>query len=721
MNNGVKTLSRLSPSAILTGTFLVFLGPFLIVELFPAQLDRAMDKSLYLVFHNFAEFFSIMVSLSVFSVGWFTYDQSKDRHALFLSTAFLAVGLLDFMHTMSNAAMPDFITPNSTNKSTQFWIAARLLQASAFLVSAFIYSSSRSRWLTRKVLLTVMLALTGLVFTGVVFFSSHLPATAIPGTGLTPLKRYLEFLVIVLLAASAVAYWKRMRLTGERSLITYLAAFIICMFSEGVFASYKTGFDTYNVLGHIYKIAAFLLIYRGVFVTSVKKPYGLLLETHENLLRERITREELEKEVTERTRAEEALRQSELRYRTVADNTYDFEFWIDPEGRFLYASPSCERIYGREQSQFLNDPGLRRGTVHPDDLASFDQHVADEQNKRTPGELEFRILRPDGAPRWLAHACQPIFDEQGRYRGVRGSCRDITDRRNAEFALRELESRASALINAADESILLFGLDGVIRAANTTAAARLGKGVDEVIGTKWTDHMPSGVAELRQEKADEVVRTRGPVRFEDQRAGIYFDHRCYPVYDRAGVVNAIAVFSSDITERKRMEAENAYLASFPRLNPNPIVETDSSGKIIFCNPATAKVLESLGVDRGNAAVFLPSDLKLLLECWDSSTETTQYCEIELKNRTFGEYLHFSPQLKTVRIYAHDISELKQAEDAAKRHMQELKNLNEDLARFNSVAVDRELRMIDLKKEINALCGPAGELPRYPLNFEEEQP
>ena len=255
---------------------MVFLGPFLLVELFPAQLDQVVDKSSYLVFHNIAEFFSIMVSLSVFSVGWFTYDQSKDRHALFLGVTFLAVGLLDFMHSMSNSAMPAFLTPNSTNKSTQFWIMARLFDASAFLVSAAIYPASRSRWLSKNSLLASMLIVVGLVFTGVVFFPSFLPATAIPGIGLTPLKRYLEFLVILLLAAAAIAYWQRMTRTKDRSLIYYPMAFIICIFSEGVFASYNTGFDTYNVLGHIYKLAAFYLIYKVVFIEAVQAPYEKL-------------------------------------------------------------------------------------------------------------------------------------------------------------------------------------------------------------------------------------------------------------------------------------------------------------------------------------------------------------------------------------------------------------------------------------------------------------
>jgi signal transduction histidine kinase len=298
-----KLLNQASPRALLAGTFFVLLGPFLIVEFFPLQLDNVMEKGTYLAFHNIAEFFSIIVSVSVFSVGWYTYDQSRDRHALLLGTAFLAIGFIDFMHTMSNAAMPSFFTPNTTNKSTQFWIVARLLDASAFLISAYVYPQTQSRWLSKKMLMTAALALSGSVFTGIVFFSSYLPATAVPQIGLTPLKRALEFLVILLLVLAWVAYWKRMMKTGNRLLIYYLAAFIICIFSEAVFASYKTGFDTYNVLGHIYKAAAFCLIYRGVFIASVNAPYVSLVEAGGKINR---LNAELERRVKERTAQLEA-------------------------------------------------------------------------------------------------------------------------------------------------------------------------------------------------------------------------------------------------------------------------------------------------------------------------------------------------------------------------------------------------------------------------------
>jgi PAS domain S-box-containing protein len=120
-----------------------------------------------------------------------------------------------------------------------------------------------------------------------------------------------------------------------------------------------------------------------------------------------------------------------FRYRTLADNTYDFEFWTDPEGNYLFASPSCQRIYGRPSTEFIADPGLRRSVVYPADLPAFDRHLAEEE-KHIPGEAEYRIIRPDGTQLWIAHVCQPVFDQHRNYLGVRGSNRDFSEHKKVE-------------------------------------------------------------------------------------------------------------------------------------------------------------------------------------------------------------------------------------------------------------------------------------------------
>lgn len=271
--------------AILMGVFLLSLSVFLVVEFLHSLLYRKISIESYLVFHNIAEFFSVMVSLSIFGVGWYTYNQSKNRHALFLSCAFLTIGLIDFMHTLSFPGMTDFITPNNTNKAILFWIAARLFSAMAFLASAYIYLDTESRFLPKNNLLALAFAIPAIAFVGVIYYPSYLPAMFIENSGLTPFKIYSEYLIVILFAGAFFIYWGRFLKTKDEPLIFFLSALVISIFSELAFTLYKSAFDTYNMLGHIYKVVAFFLIYKGIFIASVQHPYVKLTETSEELLR----------------------------------------------------------------------------------------------------------------------------------------------------------------------------------------------------------------------------------------------------------------------------------------------------------------------------------------------------------------------------------------------------------------------------------------------------
>ena len=140
-------------------------------------------------------------------------------------------------------------------------------------------------------------------------------------------------------------------------------------------------------------------------------------------------------DITDRKIQEQALRDSEEKFRTVAEHTYDWEYWTSPRGDFLYCSPSCRRVTGYDAQELLQRPELLAEIVHPDDRDFYQKHVAAIHESRTdqPLTMEFRIVTRQGEVRTISHSCVAVYCDDGTWRGRRSCNRDVTeDRRTAE-------------------------------------------------------------------------------------------------------------------------------------------------------------------------------------------------------------------------------------------------------------------------------------------------
>ena len=143
-------------------------------------------------------------------------------------------------------------------------------------------------------------------------------------------------------------------------------------------------------------------------------------------------------DVTERKKLEEALKENELRYRTVADYTFDWEYWILPDHTFRYMSPSSAQVCGYAPDEFYADPQLLPNIIHPDDLALYTDHTHHISAQGAAEPIDFRIRTKGGQIRWISHVCRPVYDHAGQHIGQRASNRDISDRKAAEEQIRNL-------------------------------------------------------------------------------------------------------------------------------------------------------------------------------------------------------------------------------------------------------------------------------------------
>lgn len=268
---------------------LVWLGAGLSAALVTALVwpvgSAQIPAQTYLTFHSLAEAAAIMVAVLVFLAGWHAARQRSIAAPLAaISCAFLAVALLDVMHALSYQGMPDFFTENSPQKTIYFWLAARIVATFGLLAAIFLRFSwqvNRRRYLlgvALAVLLTLVIAWLVLVW------PQHLPPVYDARLGLTAFKTNTEYLLVITnLAAALVLLLRpvaRHRLFAVRAAV---AALCVMALSGVWFTLYAEFDDFYIAMGHVYKVIAYVLLYRAVFVEAIEHPYVELRQSEKQL------------------------------------------------------------------------------------------------------------------------------------------------------------------------------------------------------------------------------------------------------------------------------------------------------------------------------------------------------------------------------------------------------------------------------------------------------
>jgi diguanylate cyclase (GGDEF)-like protein/PAS domain S-box-containing protein len=140
----------------------------------------------------------------------------------------------------------------------------------------------------------------------------------------------------------------------------------------------------------------------------------------------------LEQQVAQRTAL---LEKSEEKYRILADYSPNWEYWLAPDGSYLYVSPACRAISGYAPADFFVDAALMEKIIHPDDLGAWETYGPGAPGGADGVPLVLRVCARDGRERWVEHVARPVREAGGRMLGLRGSYCDITQRRHAEQEL----------------------------------------------------------------------------------------------------------------------------------------------------------------------------------------------------------------------------------------------------------------------------------------------
>ncbi len=256
---------------------------YIIAGIYNNAFLEMMSIANYLTWHNIFEFSSILISFSVFTVTYFAYKETRSLRFIIYGCAFLIMGSLDAFHTFSYKGMPDFFIANDTaNRATTLWILSRLIGSLGFMTAISTPANVLSN-IKKEVFATLTAALAIGLFLIVTYYPNFFPPMYIEGKGLTNLKILLEYFIILILIISFITLSSQYKETYSKDKDMIMIALVLLIFSEFAFTKYGSVYDAFNYIGHLYKIIAFYMFYRTIYIENISKPYIELKKSRNEL------------------------------------------------------------------------------------------------------------------------------------------------------------------------------------------------------------------------------------------------------------------------------------------------------------------------------------------------------------------------------------------------------------------------------------------------------
>lgn len=384
----------------------------------------------FLLFHSIAELFSIIISFGIFIVAWNSRRYLDNNYLLFLGIAYLFIGAIDLVHTLAYKGMGVF-PEYDANLPTQLWIMARYMES----ISLLMAPSFLNKKIRLNLIFAIYLAISVLLLSSI-FYWRIFPDCFIEGKGLTTFKIFSEYIISLILLGSIIFLVRKQKDFDKKIFIWIIWSIITTIISELAFTFYISVYGLSNLIGHIFKIISFYLIYKAIIETGLTKPYDLLwrnLKMSEEKLKE------------ERDRAQNYLDIAGVIFLVIgADQKVKL---INKKG--------CE-ILGYEEREILG----RNWFDHflPEKIKS---NVKEAFLKILAGEytpftyLENVILDSKGQEKFIAWHNVPLRDKTGKIVGTLSSGLDITELKEKE---REREELIQKLQEALSKVKKLSGL-----------------------------------------------------------------------------------------------------------------------------------------------------------------------------------------------------------------------------------------------------------------------
>lgn len=224
----------------------------------------------FLLFHCIAELYSIIIAAVIFVIAWTMRREIDNSFYIVLGISSLFIGMIDLIHTLAYKGMNIFIGYDA-NLPTQLWIAARYLQAFSILFASLVVNKKLNHHYT--------LILGYSIITSVLIILSFLrifPDCYVEGSGLTTFKIVSEYIIIFIIFIAILKLYKIKDEFEKTIFYLIIGSLLTTIFAELAFTFYVSVYGLSNLIGHIFKIITFYLIYKAIIQIGLREPENLL-------------------------------------------------------------------------------------------------------------------------------------------------------------------------------------------------------------------------------------------------------------------------------------------------------------------------------------------------------------------------------------------------------------------------------------------------------------